>query len=107
MTRSASGESALSFLVVICTKDGVGLVLSLPKVINVKFLLQSQQKHYITQYEELDFLSLSQMKDDYTTNSHYPLTYTFISWKVGRVYFLNLGVKGLNCGITRKRDISI
>ena len=34
------------------------------------------------------------MKDDYTTNSHY-LTYTFLFGKVGRMYFLNLGVKGL------------
>ena len=34
------------------------------------------------------------MKDDYTTNSHY-LTYTFLFRKVGRMYFLNLGVKGL------------
>ena len=35
------------------------------------------------------------MKDDYNTNSHY-LTYTFLFRKVGRMYFLNLGVKGLN-----------
>ena len=35
------------------------------------------------------------MKDDYTTNSHY-LTHTFLFRKVGRIYFLNLGVKGLN-----------
>ena len=34
------------------------------------------------------------MKDDYNTNSHY-LTYTFLFRKVGRMYFLNLGVKGL------------
>ena len=34
------------------------------------------------------------MKDDYTTNSHY-ITYTFIFRKVGRMYFFNLGVKGL------------
>ena len=33
------------------------------------------------------------MKDDYATNSHY-LTYTVSVWKVGRMYFLNLGVKG-------------
>ena len=32
------------------------------------------------------------MKDDNITNSHY-LTYTFIFQKVGRMYFLNLGVK--------------
>ena len=35
------------------------------------------------------------MKDDFTTNSHY-LIYTFLFRKVGRMYFLNLGVKGLN-----------
>ena len=34
------------------------------------------------------------MKDDYTTNSHY-LTYTFNFKRFGRMYFLNLGVKGL------------
>ena len=34
------------------------------------------------------------MKDDCTTNSHY-LTYTFLFRKVVRMYFLNLGVKGL------------
>ena len=34
------------------------------------------------------------MKDDYTTNSHY-LTHTFLFRKVGRMYFLNLGAKGL------------
>ena len=34
------------------------------------------------------------MKDDYTTNSHY-LTHTFLFRKVERMYFLNLGVKGL------------
>ena len=34
------------------------------------------------------------MKDDYNTNSHY-LTHTFLFRKVGRMYFLNLGVKGL------------
>ena len=34
------------------------------------------------------------MKDDCTTNSHY-LMYTFLFRKVGRMHFLNLGVKGL------------
>ena len=34
------------------------------------------------------------MKDDYTTNSRY-LTHTSPLQKVGRMYFLNLGVKGL------------
>ena len=45
--------------------------LSHPRVINVKFPLQPDQKYNITQNE------LSRMKDDYTTNSHY-LTYTFL-----------------------------
>ena len=36
------------------------------------------------------------MKDDYTTNSHY-LAHTFLFRNVGRMYFLNLGVKGLIC----------
>ena len=52
------------------------LTLSLPRVINFKFLLQPHHKCYTTQYEELGFSSLTQMKDDYTINSHY-LTYTF------------------------------
>ena len=39
---------------------------------NVKFPLQSHQRYYITQYGDLSFHSLpDQMKDDYTTNSHY------------------------------------
>ena len=32
-----------------------GLTLPLPRVINIKFLLQPHQKYYITQYEELGF----------------------------------------------------
>ena len=56
----------------------------------------THQKYYITQYGELSFSQLIQMKDDYTTNSHY-LTYTFLFRKVGRMYSLNLGVKGLIC----------
>ena len=35
------------------------------------------------------------MKDDFNTNSHY-LTYAFSLLKVGRMYFLSSGVKGLN-----------
>ena len=34
------------------------------------------------------------MKDDYTTNSHF-LTRDISLYKVGRMYFLNLEVKGL------------
>ena len=66
------------------------LSLSLPRVINVKFPPQLHQKYYITQYEEFGFSSLTQMKDDYTTNSHYP-TYTFLFRKVGRMYLFQLG----------------
>ena len=40
------------------------LTLSLPRVINIKFLLQPHQKYYITLYEELGFSSLTQMQDD-------------------------------------------
>ena len=47
-----------------------------------------------TQYEELGFPQLTQMKHSCTTNSHY-LTYALLL-KVGRIYFLNLGVKGLD-----------
>ena len=36
---------------------------------NNKFLLQPHQKYNITQYEQFGFSSLTQMKDDYTTNS--------------------------------------
>ena len=64
------------------------LTLSLPRVINFKFLLQPHQEYYITKYGELDFSKVIQMKDDYTTNSHY-LTHTFLFRKIGRMYFLN------------------
>ena len=50
--------------------------------------------------ENLAFRSFTQMRDDYTTNSHY-LTHTFLFRKVRRMYFLSLGVKGvsvLKCG---------
>ena len=40
------------------------LTLSLPRVINIKFLLQPHQKYYITLYEELGFSSLTRMPDD-------------------------------------------
>ena len=48
---------------------------SLPRVVNFEFVLQPHQKYYITQNEELGFSSLTQMKDDYTADSHY-LTYS-------------------------------
>ena len=46
-----------------------------PRVINFKFLLQPHQKYHITQYEDLGFSYLNQMKDDYTTNFSLPLLY--------------------------------
>ena len=39
------------------------------------------------------FHSLTQIKDDFTTNSH-NLTHTFLFKKVGRMYVLNLEVEG-------------
>ena len=60
------------------------LTSSLPRVINFKFPLQPHQKYYITQYEELGFSKLTQMKADYTTNSSYqPHTYTFLFTRLG------------------------
>ena len=45
------------------------------------------------------------MKDEYTTNSHY-LTYKFLPRKDGRMYFLKLGVKGLNyCTLESSTDL--
>ena len=61
---------------------------SLTRVINFKLPLQLHQKYYTTQYEELGFSSLTQMKDDYT------ILYIY-SMKFGRMYFLSLGGKGL------------
>ena len=46
----------------------IRLSLSLPRVINFKFLQQPHAKFCITQDEELGFSQLTQMKDDYTTN---------------------------------------
>ena len=55
------------------------------------FSLQPHRKYNITQYEELGFSQIIQMKDDYTTNSHY-LTYTFLFKRLGECTFLNLGL---------------
>ena len=66
--------------------------LPLPRVINFKFPLQPRQEYYITQYEGLGFSSLTQMKDDYTTNSHY-LIYTFLFKLVGRMYLLSTSLR--------------
>ena len=70
------------------------LTLSLPRVINFKLLLQPHQKYYITQYEELGFSSVTQMNDDYTTDSHWN-TYTFLLKDFWECNFLILGMKGL------------
>ena len=51
------------------------------RMINFKFLLQTHQKYYITQYGELGFVSLTQMKDDCTTNSHYIQLFLFRTWE--------------------------
>ena len=66
------------------------LTLSLPRMINFKFLLQPHHKCYTTQYQELGFPSLTQMKDDYTVNSHY-LTYTFLFKRLGECPFWTYG----------------
>ena len=71
---------------------------STPRLVNYKLPLQPHQTYYTTQYEELGFSQLTQMKDDYTTNSHC-LAYTF-----GSMSFLNFGVKGLNAPFGRKPD---
>ena len=44
--------------------------------------------------KNLAFHSLLRLKDEYTTNSHY-CTYAFLFKRLGEMYFLNLGVKGL------------
>ena len=55
---------------------------SSPRVINFTFLLEPQQKYFPTQFEELGFSQLTQLKDDHTNNSHY-LTYTFLFKRLG------------------------
>ena len=82
---------------------GCQLILSLPRVINFKFLLQYHQKYYITQYGEFGFSKLTQMKDDYTTNSHY---ITFLFRKVGRMHSFNLGGQWTIECRARKKDNS-
>ena len=46
----------------------------------------SLQKYNITRYQEIDFSSLTQMKDDYTTNSHC-ITCTLLFKKLGECTF--------------------
>ena len=61
----------------LCTGVTYPLTPSLPRVINFKSPLQPHQHYYITQNGWLGFSVASQMKDDYTTNSHH-LTFTFL-----------------------------
>ena len=58
-----------------------------PRVIKFKIILQPHQQYYITQYEELGFSSLNQLKVDYTTNSHYLTHYTFLFQRLGEFSF--------------------
>ena len=70
------------------------LTLWLPRVINVKFLLQPYEKYCITQYEELGLVSLTQyLKEHYTTNSHY-ITYALLFKRSGECTFWTWEWKG-------------
>ena len=62
-------------------------------VTKFKFPLQPRQKYYITQYEELSVWWLSQMRDDYNTNSHC-LTHTFLLERLGECTFSTWEWKG-------------
>ena len=66
----------------------------IPKSDQYQISPQPHLEYNITQYEELDFSQLTQMKDDYTTNSHY-LIYISLLRKDGRMSSLNMGVKEL------------
>ena len=50
------------------------------------FTSKSDQVQLSHSVENLAFHSLLRLKDDYYTNSHYPI-YTFLFKKVGRMYF--------------------
>ena len=67
--------------------------LSLPRVTMPNFSCSLTRNITSHSMENLAFHSLK-LPDDYTTNFHY-ITYTFLFWRFGRMYFLNLGVKGL------------
>ena len=74
----------------LCMKARLGWL----RVIKFKFPLQPHQKYYIfTVWRTWLFIA-----------SHY-LTYTFIFRKVGRMYFLDLGVKGLNAKTWTRNSI--
>ena len=57
------------------------------RVINFKCLLQPHMLYYITQYKELGFSQLTQMKNDYTTNSHYTSLTHFLFKRLGECTF--------------------
>ena len=72
-----------------------------PRVINLKFPLRPHQKYRITQCGELGFSELAQIKDYYTTNSHY-LTYAIIFKRLGDCTVLfELGRKGVKAGFSK------
>ena len=65
----------------------------LPSVINVKFPLQPHEKYCITQYGELGLVSLTHLKENYTTNSHY-ITYALLFKRSGECTFWTWKWKG-------------
>ena len=67
----------------LCT---LSVTLSLPRVTHFQISPAASQEYNIAQYEELGFSHLPQIKDDYTTNSHY-FTYTFLSSWLGEWTF--------------------
>ena len=81
------------------------LTLSLPRVINAKFLLQPHQKYYITQYKELlAFHSLLRLGDDHTIDSH-NLTIIHFSSKGWENVLFELGSERVNPGLINGRFI--
>ena len=50
--------------------------------------------------------NLTQMRDDYTSNnSHLDLTYAFSLYKVRRMYFLSMGVKGSTLSLLSSKSV--
>ena len=67
-TRGNAGDACHSDTWTSCTQVNME---SPVRVINLAFPLQPHHEYYITKYEEHGFLWLTQMKDDYISNSHY------------------------------------
>ena len=67
------------------------LTLSLPRMINFKFLLQPQRKYNMTAWRTWLFIAYSDERWLYYQFLLY-LAHTFLYEKVGRMYVLNLGV---------------